>query len=203
MINFSQGDASHAASLIRMKALEFLQPTLMHSSLAVACNSAFLIAVLCCVPGFEQEVEHSEVLPVLENHWRMRVPGHIKMEDVYDENDLPPLVQMFSKDAHPAVQLTALHTIANNIHNPHNRRWFVDNQRFVAFFRECASSRDAFVYIAAIFLLEHCGLPLPCFSLKADAALDTVEVPVKATTFALGLDSRLSGHTNTLLERAW
>ncbi len=54
------------------------------------------------------------------------------------------------------------------------------NQRFVAFFRECASSRDAFVYIASIFLLEQCGLPLPCFTLsKSDAALEMADVPVR------------------------
>ena len=180
MTNFAQGDASHAESLIRMKALEFLQPALMHSSLEVACESACLISVLACVSGFEQEVEQSDVLPVLETHWRMRVPGHIKSDARFDNNDLPPLIQMLSKDSHPAVQLTALHTIASLMHNPHNRRLFVENQRFVAFFRECASSRDAFVYIAAIFLLEQCGLPLPCFSLsKSDAALEMADVPVK------------------------
>jgi hypothetical protein len=180
MINFAQGDTSHAESLIRMKALEFLQPALMHSSLEVACESACLVSVLACVPGFEQEVEQSDVLPVLETHWRMRVPGHIKSNARFDNNDLPPLIQMLSKDSHPAVQLTALHTIASLMHSPHNRRLFVENQRFVAFFRECAGSRDAFVYIAAIFLLEQCGLPLPCFSLsKSDAALEMADVPVK------------------------
>jgi hypothetical protein len=180
MINFAQGDDSHAASLIPMKALEFLQPTLVHSSLAVACKSAELISVLACVPGFEQEVEQSDVLPVLETHWRMRVPGHIKSDSRFDNNDLPPLIRMLSKDSHPAVQLTALHTIASVMHVPHNRRLFVENQRFVALFRECASSRDAFVYMASIFLLEQCGLPLPCFSLsKSDAALEMTEVPVR------------------------
>jgi hypothetical protein len=180
MINFAQGDASHAESLIRMKALEFLQPTLVHSSLAVACESACLISVLACVPGFEQELEQSDVLPVLETHWRMRVPGHIKSDSRFDNNDLPPLIQMLSKDAHPAIQLTALHTIASVMHNPHNRRLFAENQRFVAFFRECASSRDAFVYIASIFLLEQCGLPLPCFTLsKSDASLEMADVPVR------------------------
>jgi hypothetical protein len=180
MINFAQGDVSHAESLIRMKALEFLQPALMHSSLPVACESACLISVLACVPGFEQELERSDVLPVLETHWRMRVPGHIKSDARFDNNDLPPLIQMLSKDSHPAVQLTALHTIAGLMHNPHNRRLFLENQRFVALFRECASSRDAFVYIAAIFLLQQCDLPLPCFSLsKSDAALEMTDVPVK------------------------
>ena len=70
MINFAQGDASHAESLIRMKALEFLQPTLVHSSLAVACESACLISVLACVPGFEQELEQSDVLPVMIGPWK-------------------------------------------------------------------------------------------------------------------------------------
>ena len=172
--NFSQTGNAHSYYMVKKQALDFLQPCVLHSNQNIANSACKCIATLSCNPDLGNDVEKSDVLPVVESYWRSRVPGKHKATSLYDVNDVPILLKMLSKDSHPAVQLTGLHTIVATLHQEGNKKLF-GHQQFVSLYRSCASSRDAFVYMTAVAILREYELAVPNFSLnKADAGWEPV-----------------------------
>jgi hypothetical protein len=167
--NFSQTGNAFSYYMVKKQALEFLQPCVLHSSETIAMKACKCIAVLACNPDLGNDVEKSDVLPVVESFWRSRIPGKHVATSSYDVNDVPIMLKMLSKDAHSAVQLTGLHTIVDTLHQEGNKKLF-GHQQFISLYRSCANSRDAFVYMAAVAILREYELAIPNFTLsKADA----------------------------------
>ncbi len=169
LANFSQTGNAFSYYLVKKQALDFLQPCVLHSSETIAGMACRCIAVLACNPDIGNDVEKSDVLPVVESFWRSRIPGKYVDTSLYDVNDVPIMLKMLSKDAHTAVQLTGLHGIMATLQQAGNKKLF-GHQQFVSLYRSCASSRDAFVYMAAVAILREYELAVPNFALsKADA----------------------------------
>jgi hypothetical protein len=167
--NFSQTGNLYSYYMVKKQALDFLQPCILHSNGQIAQRACQCISNLACNPDLANDVEKSDVLPVVESFWRSRVPGKQADTSLYDVNDVPIMLKMLSKDSHPAVQLTGLHTIVATLHQEGNKKLF-GHQQFVSLYRCCAHSRDAFVYIAAAAILREYDLAVPNFTLsKADA----------------------------------
>jgi hypothetical protein len=167
--NFSQTGSMYSYFMVQKKALDFLQPCILHTDEGISGRACKFIAILACNPDLGNDVEKSEVLPVVESFWRSRVPGKFRSASQYDVNDVPIMLKMISKDAHSSVQLTGLHTIAATLHLAGNKTLF-GHQQFISLYRSCANSRDAFVYIAAVSILREYELAIPNFTLsKADA----------------------------------
>ncbi len=167
--NFSQTGNLYSYYMVKKQALEFLQPCILHSNEEIAKCACKCISVLACNPDLANDVEKSDVLPVVESFWRSRIPGKEADTSLYDVNDVPIMLKMLSKDSHSAVQLTGLHTIVATLHQEGNKKLF-GHQQFISLYRSCAHSRDAFVYIAATAILRDYELAVPNFTLsKADA----------------------------------
>lgn len=167
--NFSQTGSVYSYFMVQKKALDFLQPCILHTDEGISGWACKCIATLACNPDLGNDIEKSDVLPVVESFWRSRVPGKFRSALSYDVNDVPIMLKMISKDAHSSVQLTGLHSIAAALHLEGNKTLF-GHQQFISLYRSCANSRDAFVYIAAVSILREYELAIPNFTLsKADA----------------------------------
>jgi hypothetical protein len=85
---------------------------------------------------------------------------------------------MMSPDAHPAVQLCALHNIGKSFHIEQNRLMF-STMNFVNQFRYLASSPDPFVYASVLYLMRMIQLPLPNYRVsKVEGSGDKNKIPV-------------------------
>lgn len=167
--NFSQTGNVHSYYMAKKQALDFLQPCVLHSNEKIARCACQCISILACNPDLANNVEKSDVLPVVESFWRSRIPGKHSDSSTYDVNDVPIMLKMLSKDSHSALQLTCLHSIVANLNQEGNKKLF-GHQQFISLYRSCAHSRDAFVYMAAVAILREYELAVPNFTLgKADA----------------------------------
>ena len=185
LANFSQHNNAFSYYLVKKQALDFLQPCVLHSSEIIAGKACQCIAVLACNPDIGNDVEKSDVLPVVESFWRSRIPGKFLGTSIYDVNDVPIMLKMLSKDAHSAVQLTGLHGIVASLKHASNKILF-GHQQFISLYRSCASSRDAFVYLAAVAILREYELAVPNFSLnKADAGFEWILLLIVVSSVTL------------------
>jgi hypothetical protein len=128
-----------AELVVSNRALEFLQPVVLHDDLLIALAACGGICTLAAEKKFFALVDRSEALPVVLDVLRTITPGSLYAMSQWSSTDLQSLATMMSADAHPAVQLCALHNIGKSFHMEANRtlffhcehREFVQNSRSI------------------------------------------------------------------------
>jgi hypothetical protein len=113
----------------------------------------------------------------------MLPPGSLKMESGWSPSDLQKIASMISSDAHPTVQLCALHWIGKSFHIPRNQGTF-SSSSMLQLIRSVAASPDPFVYSAAIHLMRAMNAPVSTYRpFTAKTALNgKFQVPVSEWT---------------------
>ena len=175
-ITFSSGASEGlSAQLLQKGALNDLQPAILSSDAAVCLDAAYTIATLAMSKGAAEEVQKSGALTVVMDVLRLVAPGSVALDHAqFGSNDIPGILVLLSPDAPPAVQMAALSSLAASIHRPRNKELV---GRFLSHaIRVCASTDDAFVFSASIFLLRSLGLALPRFrQVRAGGASDELD----------------------------
>ena len=176
--NFSSESIACAELVVSNRALEFLQPVVLHDDLLIALAACSGICTLAVEKKFFEIVDRSEVLPVVQDVLRTITPGSLRAVSQWSASDLQSLATMMSADAHPAVQLCALHMIGKSFHMESNRTLF-STVNIVNLFRLLAASPDPFVYAATVYLMRMLHVPVPNYrASKVEGTGDKNKIPV-------------------------
>lgn len=176
--NFSSMGLACAELVVSNRALEFLQPVVLHDDLLIALAACSGICTLAAEKKFFELVDRSEALPVVQDVLRTITPGSLHTMSQYSNSDLQSLSTMMSADAHPAVQLSALHDIGTSFHMESNRALF-STVNIVNLFRLLAASPDPFVFAATVYLMRMISIPVPNYrATKVEGTSDKNKIPV-------------------------
>jgi len=166
-----------AELVVSNRALEFLQPVVLHDDLLIALAACGGICTLAAEKQFFALVDRSEALPVVLDVFRTITPGSLYAMSQWSSTDLQSLATMMSADAHPAVQLCALHNIGKSFHMESNRTLF-STVNIVNLFRTLAASPDPFVYAAVVYLMRKIHIPVPNYrAIKGEGTTDKNKIP--------------------------
>jgi hypothetical protein len=176
--NFSSESLTCAELVVNNRALEFLQPVVLNEEPLIALAACSGICTLAAEKMFFELVDRSEALPVVQDVLRKITPGSLQANYKLSSTVLQSMANMMSPDAHPAVQLCALHNIGKSFHIEQNRLMF-STMNFVNQFRYLASSPDPFVYASVLYLMRMIQLPLPNYRVsKVEGSGDKNKIPV-------------------------
>jgi hypothetical protein len=180
--NFSTQSIEYAELVVRNRALEFLQPIVVHDDLGIALSASCGICTLAAEKKFFELVDRSEALPCVQDVLRSITPGTLRAGAQWSTSDIHSLSAMMNGDAHPAVQLCALHCIGESFHQEHNQIMF-STVNMISLFRNLASSPDPFVYAAVVYLLRILHMPVPNYrAIKIEGSSDKNKIPVSDWT---------------------
>ena len=178
MTNISCQNLTFAELVVRERALEFLQPVVLHDIQDIALEACASICTLAAEKKFFELVDRSEALPVVLDVLRTITPGTLHAMSQWSSSDLQSLANMMSPDAHPAVQLCALQMIAQSFHIEQNRALF-STVNIVNLFRSLAASPDPFVFAAVVYLMRMIHIPVPNYrATKVEGTGDKNKIPV-------------------------
>ena len=176
--NFAGESLECANLVVQNRALEFLQPIVVHDDLLIALSACSGICTLAAEKKFFEIVDRSDALPCVQDVLRSITPGSLRATSQWSASDIQSLATMMNGDAHPAVQLCALHMIGKSFHMEHNQTMF-STVNMVNLFRNLASSPDPFVYAAVVFLLRTIHMPVPNYrATKVEGTGDKNKIPV-------------------------
>jgi len=175
--NFSSQSLTCAELVVSSRALFLLQPVVLHDDLLICLAACNCICTLAAEKKFCELVDRSEALPVVQRALRTITPGLLHSTAQWSSSDFQRLANMMSPDTHPAVQLCALHMIGQSFHLEQNRILF-SKVNASNLFRSLASSRDPFVYSAAIHLMRMIHLAVPNYRDKFEDEGDSNKIPV-------------------------
>ncbi len=180
--NFSSESIESSELVVRNRALEFLQPIVVHDDLGIALSACTAICTLAAEKKFFELVDRSDALPCVQDVLRSITPGSLRAASQWSASDIQSLSTMMNGDAHPAVQLCALHSIGESFHLEHNQKMF-STVNMVSTFRNLASSPDPFVYAAVVYLLRIIHMPVPNYrATKIEGTSDKNKIPVSDWT---------------------
>lgn len=160
--------AARARMLVYKDIFSMLQPALVMSSTEVVINAASLVATLAVFPDVADQLDASDVLPLVADSLRAITFGRADKSMMFNKNDVASLVAQLA-DARPTIQLVALHVIATASEEVLTRMVF-ENPPLLAAVRGAAASADAFVYGGASFILHAIGEAVPAFRARDAAA---------------------------------
>lgn len=176
--NFASLNLECANLVVQNRALEFLQPIVVHDDLNIALAACTGICTLAAEKKFFEIVDRSDALPCVQDVLRSITPGSLRATSSWSASDIQSLATMMNGDAHPAVQLCALHSIGESFHLEHNQIMFT-TVNMVNLFRNLASSPDPFVYAAVVYLLRTLHMPVPNYrATKVEGTGDKNKIPV-------------------------
>jgi hypothetical protein len=176
--NFASESLDCANLVVQNRALEFLQPIVVHDDLLIALSACSGICTLAAEKKFFEIVDRSDALPVVQDVLRSITPGSLRATSQWSASDIQSLATMMNGDAHPAVQLCALHMIGKSFHLERNQLTF-STVNMVNLFRNLASSPDPFVYAAVVYLLRTLHMPVPNYRItKVEGSSDKNKIPV-------------------------
>jgi len=176
--NFSSESLTCAELVVNYRALEFLQPVVLHDDLLISLAACSVICTLAAEKKFFLIVDRCEVLPVIEDVLRIITPGTLHDMSQWSTVGIQRVAFMMSVDAHPAVQLCALHMIGKSFHMETNRVLF-STANIVNLFRTLAASPDPFVFAAAAYLMRMIHIPVPNYrATKVEGTGDKQKIPV-------------------------
>ncbi len=176
--NISSQNLTFAELVVRERALEFLQPVVLHDNQDIALEACGSICTLAAEKKFFELVDRSEALPVVQDVLRTITPGSLHAMSQWSSSDLQSLANMMSADAHPAVQLCALHMIGQSFHIEHNRTLF-STVNIVNLFKTLAASPDPFVFAAVVYLMRKIHIPVPNYrATKIEGTSDKNKIAV-------------------------
>jgi hypothetical protein len=180
--NFASENIECAELVVKNRALEFLQPIVVHDDLLIALSACSGICTLAAEKKFFELVDRSDALPCVQDVLRSITPGSLRAVSQWSASDIQSLSTMMNGDANPAVQLCALHMIGKSFHLEHNQIAF-STVNMVNLFRNLASSPDPFVYAAVVYLLRIIHMPVPNYrATKIEGTSDKNKIPVSDWT---------------------
>jgi hypothetical protein len=176
--NFASENIECAELVVKNRALEFLQPIVVHDDLLIALSACSGICTLAAEKKFFELVDRSDALICVVNKLRSITPGTLRAVSQWSTVDIKSLAVMMNADAHPAVQLCALHMIGRSFHLEQNQAMF-STVDMVKLFKNLAVSPDPFVYAAVVYLMRVIHIPVPdyCAS-RVGSAFDKSSIPV-------------------------
>jgi hypothetical protein len=179
VMNFSSENLMCAQLVVQNRALEFLQPLVVNDDPIVALLACGCICTLAAEKKFSELVDRCQVLPFVQDVLRSIAPGSLQVMSTWNAQSKQNVVNMMNGDAHPAVQLCALHMIGITFHIEQNLSDF-STVKMLNLFRNIASSPDPFVYAAAVYLMRMLRLPVPYYrAIKIEGSKDVIEWSVE------------------------
>jgi hypothetical protein len=176
--NFARESFECASLVVHNRALEFLQPIVVHDDLLIALSACSGICTLAAEKKFFEIVDRSDALTVVQDVLRTITPGCLCAIFFFSTRDIQTLATMMHVDCHPTVQLCALHMIGKSFHLKPNQIAF-STAVLINLFRNLLSSPDPFVYAAAVYLMRKIHMPVPNYrSVRVEGTYDKNKVPV-------------------------
>jgi len=204
--NFSSENLTCAELVVSNRALEFLQPVVLHDDLLISLAACSGICTLAAEKKFFELVDKSDALPVVLDVLRTITPGSLHAMSQWSSSDLQSLANMMSPDQNPAVQLCALHMIGKSFHMEQNRTLF-STMNMMNLFRTLSASPEPFVFAAVVYLMRMIHMPVPNYrATKVEGSSDKNKIPVsdwsvemvcqwvRPTSFALHAAVRTAMH---------
>jgi hypothetical protein len=176
--NFSRESLTFAELVVGNLALDLLQPVVLCDDSLTSLAACSVICTLAVEKKFFEIVDRSEALPVVTDGLRCITPGALRDTSQWSDSGLQCVATMMNVDAHPAVQLCALHMIGKSVHTETNLALF-STANFIALFKTLARSPDPFVYAAVIYLMRMIHFPYPNYrALRIEGTSDYLKIPV-------------------------
>jgi hypothetical protein len=180
--NFASESIECAELVVKNRALEFLQPIVVHDDPGIALSASSGICTLAAEKKFFEVVDRSDALPCVQDVLRSITPGSLHATSQWSASDLQSLTNKMNSDSHPAVQLCALHEIGESFMQKENQELF-STVNMLNLFKALASSPDPFVYAAAVYLLRVIHMPVPHYrATKVEGNGDKNKIPVSEWT---------------------
>jgi hypothetical protein len=180
--NFSSQGPGPSRMIVECQGFDLLQPVVMNDNSVISLSACYAICSLAAEKSLDQAAGCQDALHVVTDVLRMLPPGSLKLESGWSPCDLQKIASMISPDAHPTVQLCALHWIGKSFHIPRNQATF-SSSSWLHLLRMVAASHDPFVYMAAIHLMRTTHAPLSTFrQFSAEVVHGKSQIPVSEWT---------------------
>jgi hypothetical protein len=126
------------------------------------------IATLAVQKHLVEIVDKSDALKLVLDVLHAITPGIVEFAGtaVLYQSDVQMYRQLIAGDSHPACQLAGLHGMMVYLKVEKNIE-ILSFPEMIASLRVCASSSDAFVYMAAVYILRQLKFPLPNYRDKS------------------------------------